>query len=377
MQTRPAPEPPVKFYKTIAISFLVITLVLLGVVIFTTTKKATITVMAKADDRSVNLVVSVLKQKDTNKAISGTVSSTIFSFSQTYFPASAKTVDGVAEGEIVIYNKTNVAQPLVKTTRFLTPTNILFRLKDTVLVPANGQITASVYADLAGKSGEITPSQFTIPGLHPDKQKWIYAENLKPMIGGVRQVKILTDEDIATAQTDFKQKITAEFLKQLNTASEWFNQKTAMILKQAITNSNKAGDEVTEFQLTSVNTLAYVLYNDGELSDLVGKEINSKIDLTTEKITAATAQPEVSLLSADPTQGTAQLSVTQNVTATLDANSERLIPQNFTGKNKDEIERYLLGLPHAAGADIQISPAWSATAPNVSERIKVIVKSIQ
>ncbi len=377
METRPAPEPPVKFYKTIALSFLVITLFLLSVVIFTTTKKANITIIAKEDTKNVNLIVNVTTQTD-DKSITGMVSSTIFTFSQAYYPTNAKPIDGIAEGQVTIYNKSNTEQPLVKTTRLLTSNNILFRLKDNVTAPANGQITANVYADEAGSAGDIGPAEFTIPGLKPERQKVVYAESTTAMAGGSRSIKVLTENDLEDAKKDFKNKIQEAFLKNLSSPDNGqYNQKIATIVQEELSVSNKPGDEVTEFTITGKNTFAYVFYNQEELNDLINKEISSKIDLSLEKILSTTQEPQVSLLSRGVAIDSAQLSVNQDILVTLDANSTKLSAQNFLSKKKDEIERYLLSLPHTSGVDIKISPQWSRTTPSVADKIKIVVKNIQ
>ena len=116
-------EPSVNFYRTIALSFLILTVVLLAVVVFVTSKKATITILAKEDTRSVNLTVAVnslSSGKDFPGSINGSVLSEVVNFSQKYFPTGFKTIEGLAGGEVVIYNKTSEPQILVKTTRLLT-----------------------------------------------------------------------------------------------------------------------------------------------------------------------------------------------------------------------------------------------------------------
>src|SRR3989344_541404 len=119
--TKLAPEPPVGFYRTIAVTFLVVTLVLLGVIIFFTSKKATIVVVAKTDNKNVNLDINLVKQKTDGSAIVGIVTTTEFKWTQKYFPTGNKTTDGLAVGSVILYNDTGFAQPLVKTTRLLTP----------------------------------------------------------------------------------------------------------------------------------------------------------------------------------------------------------------------------------------------------------------
>ena len=165
IQTKQHLEPSVKFYRTVAISFLLITVLLLGMVIFITTKKATIVVVAKDDIKSVNLSVNIARDGKPGESVSGVVTSTIFAWSEKYSPTGNKSTDTIAAGMLILYNKTNAAQTLVKTTRLITASGILFRLSDRVTVPAMGQIEAKVYADQAGAGSEIGPSQFTIPGL--------------------------------------------------------------------------------------------------------------------------------------------------------------------------------------------------------------------
>ncbi|MCX6779560.1 MAG: hypothetical protein NT034_00035, partial [Candidatus Magasanikbacteria bacterium] len=198
----PYAQPSVGFYRTIALSFLVLTVVLLGVVVLITSKKATITIMAKEDTRSVNMNVKLSAISDGKDSIAGTVSSTVVNFSQKYFPTGSKTIEGTAGGEVTLFNKTAEPQTLVKTTRLLTPGGVLFRLSDKVTVPANGEIKAQVYADKSGKDNNVGPSTFTIPGLDTAKQKLIYAQSTVAMDNAVRQVGILTDADVQAAQKD-------------------------------------------------------------------------------------------------------------------------------------------------------------------------------
>lgn len=161
-----APEPPVMFYKIVALSFVVITVVLLGVVIFMTSKKATIIVVSKEDSVPTNFEARVVSGKSApGETVSGVVTSTIFEWAKQYSPQGTKLVTGTAQGEVTVYNKSNTAITLIPKTRFITSEGVLFRLTSYTNVPAHGQVTTAVYADKPGREGEIPPSQFTLPGL--------------------------------------------------------------------------------------------------------------------------------------------------------------------------------------------------------------------
>ena len=375
IQTKQHLEPSVKFYRTVAISFLLITVLLLGMVIFITTKKATIVVVAKDDIKSVNLSVNIAREGKSGESVSGVVTSTIFAWSEKYSPTGNKSTDTIAAGTVILYNKTNAAQTLVKTTRLITASGILFRLSDRVTVPAMGQIEANVYADQAGAGSEIGPSQFTIPGLALDKQKVIYAESKQAMIGGVRTVGVLSDVDIAAAKENFKEKVKQAFLK---TRSDNDDQKTiSMITGSNVTIDKKVGSEVVEFTLSGTSTVIVVQYSAKELANLVNKEMSSKVDTGLEKIISTTGVPQVSLVAYSLAEGTAQITVSQSLVVTIDANADKLAANNFLGKKKDEIERYVLGLDHVSGVEVQFSPVWMRSAPSVPDKIKVVVKNVK
>ncbi len=364
------------FYRTIAVSFLVVTLILLGVIIFFTSKKATIVVVAKTDNKNINLDISVVAQKIDKSSIVGLVTTTEFKWTQKYFPTGNKTTDGIAVGSVVIFNETGVAQPLVKTTRLLTPAGVLFRMADKVVVPARGQVSVSVYADQPGDAGNIGPSKFTIPGLNEEKQKVIYASSSVTMEGGIKKIGILTENDIKTAEADYAEKVKQAIDSSLKQIVP-YNQKVVFVPAHNVSADRKAGDEVSEFSLSGTNTVVVVYYNNDDLKSVLGKEISGRIDASTEKVLSVNKEPQVSLGSYDLTKQQARLSVYQDVLVTLDANADKLAVGNFFGKSKDEIERYVFGLGHVVGVDVKFSPSWMRSAPSVSDRVQVIIKNVQ
>lgn len=373
METAPAPEPPVRFYKTIALCFLFLTVIVLGVVVFITSKKATIVIVSKEDTQTVPLTVSVASSASGTAAIPGMVSSTSFAWSNTYYPTGTKVVEGSATGKVTIYNKSSSAQTLIKTTRLLTNSGVLFRLSDTVNVPASGQVDVAVYADKAGEGSDIAAAQFTIPGLSEDKQKVIYAVSTAPMVGGAKKVGVLSDDDITGALADYKAKVQDAYLA---TVKDTSMSHVVMVLNQNVAANHKAGDEVADFTISGTNTILLVNYNPADLARLVSDSLSNKFDSSSEKLLSLTKDPKVTISSYDVAKGMAELAVTQDVVVTLDSNGEKLLSKNFLGKKKEDIQRYVLGLDHVSGVDVQFSPGWMLSAPTVPDRIKVVVKNM-
>ena len=134
----------VRFYKIVALSFLFLTIALLAVIVFMSSKRATITVITKPDPVEVN---STLEINNKDEGGNGQIVTTEVSLQKTFKPESTKEEVSVAIGFVTLHNEKDFAQPLVATTRLLSPDGILFRLKSRVTVPAQGAIDAEVYAD--------------------------------------------------------------------------------------------------------------------------------------------------------------------------------------------------------------------------------------
>ena len=377
LQTHTVPEPPVRVYRIIALTFLVVTIALLAIVVFTMLKKTEVTIIAKEDSKTINVIINAEAQKKGDKSLIATVTSTKFYWSEKYFPTATRQVDGTAKGEVILYNTTNETQPLVKTTRVITAEGVLFRLSDRAVVPANGQVTAQVYADQPGASSDIGPSKFTIPGLNPEKQKVIYAESVKPMTGGSGKVGLISESDFKAAEADFAEKTKAEFLKTLSSGSTGFDQTIVSIGQNGGTSTFGIGAEASEFTMSGTSTLTLIMYNKNELNEILKKEVAAGIDSASEKILSIGDAPKVSVAAVDAVNNTAQLQVSTEATVTLDANAPLLNKEYFLNKQKGEIERYIVSLPHVTGMDIKFTPSWISRTPSVADKLKIIVKSVK
>ncbi len=368
-----APEPPVKFYKAIALAFLFLTIVLLGVVIFITSKRATITILTKQDNESINLSVSIGGAGQ--RAISGLVTSSKFTFSKEFAPTGDKQVEDQAKGKATIYNKTGATQTLVKTTRLLSADGVLFRMATAATIPARGETIVDVYADQKGVFGNIGPTSFTIPGLSLEKQKVIYAESKEAMSGGVHTVGVISSEDLSNAKIEFESAAVEEFLKSfpLNEGME----RVVLLGSEELKFDRAAGDEVESFNISGVSTMLVAEYRTSDLMNLINQEIRARIVDGTERYLSLSNTPKVTLTNVDLRNGLATIEVREEVAVTLDANSDKLSPDHFFGKSRDEISRYIMGLDHVANVDVKFFPGWVLTAPNAADHISVVVKSVK
>ena len=64
---------PVRFYKIVALSFLFLTIILLGVIVFMSTKRATITITTKPEQVEADLTMEITKDNPAGGVLEQTV----------------------------------------------------------------------------------------------------------------------------------------------------------------------------------------------------------------------------------------------------------------------------------------------------------------
>ncbi len=134
-----------------------------------------------------------------------------------------------ATGKILIYN-THQTKPirLVTNTRFESPEGLIFKVKDSVMVPGYsvgpsgdivpGVVTAEVYASEAGSEYNLPPTKFTIPGFkdYPEYET-VYAESVENMAGGFSGEKFIIEEnELSVVQESLREELRNSLKQRLD-----------------------------------------------------------------------------------------------------------------------------------------------------------------
>jgi len=282
----------------------------------------------------------------------------------------------VATGMVTLHNEANYNQPLVVTTRLLTPEGILFRMSEGKVVPAQSTMEVKVYADEAGRASEIGPSQFTIPGLREAKQDIIYATSDSPMVGGIRMIGVLGEQDWANAEKELVAALEELGKEELEVDYPDLD-GVYKLVEYEITSNSEIGDELEEFELTGTATVVAVFYNPAEVKNLVKTELDKRLISNDELLASNGETPTVSLLDYDLEEETASLNIHCSGLVSLNPESKQLQKMIFYGKTRDEVRRYLLSLDHVHGVEIDFNPAWMQTVPHVPEHVTIVVKNVE
>jgi hypothetical protein len=374
-----APEdgfsPSPKFYKVIATTFLIATILLVIFVVFLTGGKATISLKLKPQTVKANTNLMVV-EKPASGQVGGLVLGTVIVGEKTFSPSGGTEIPGSAVGEVILYNKTNSAQTLIATTRLLSPNGVLFRLTKSTNVPANGQIKAAVYADKPGKEGEIGPTKFTIPGLSEIKQKDIYAESKTKMSGGVKHISALTDADLKSAEealvADLYSTGQGKLVNMAKATSSVYASSLFTYVKNSVKTDAKVGAVSDSFKMIGEIQVVGVFYNPADLRDLLLKQVEENLSAG-EQLSNSAIAPTIQINKYDLTAGTADLRVAQEFLVKAAYSDDLLDKSKLLGQSKNVAIEYLKSFSWVDSAEISTKPAWSKTLPREASKIEIKV----
>ncbi|MBD3311056.1 MAG: hypothetical protein GF349_00985 [Candidatus Magasanikbacteria bacterium] len=365
---------PIRFYKIVALTFLLLTIGLFAVIIFMSSKEAEIIVTTKSSAIEINRQLEIGESSAPN-SIDGIVTSTEITITEKFSPSGEKEELGKAGGVVTIHNESSSNQILVATTRLLTPEGVLFRLDDRVSIPAGSTVEAVAHADQEGEIGEVGPvERFSIPGLSESSQKFIYATSNEAMTGGVKQVGVLSAEDIRKAEKILSDKVESRAEEEF---AKLFPNKNFIVsisnIKQ-VQSDVEVGEKVSEFNVTLVAEVAGVFYEAEDLETWAVSMLMKRAIDQSEIIEASEDPPTVILESLDNKK--AVVNVVYTGLASLNPEGKQLQKSIFFGKTKDEARRYLLSLDHVHSAEVKFKPAWMRTIPHVSDKVTIVIKKV-
>ncbi len=377
-QKKKAPSPPSRLYRRIAFTFLAAVFVLLGVVLYYSLAYATIVIKPRREAQTVNLVIDV-REESVEGGVRGTVREKVVQGSRTFPLAGAGGIvtPAPATGSVVIKNTTSRNQPLVRTTRLLSRDGVLFRISETVVVPAGGEVQAAVYADEPGRGGEIGPTRFTIPGLWEGLQDKIYGESTEPMCCGTKTVRVVTALDLASAKTTFAEALVTEAGSALRSeAGDFSGHGGEVLLSELIEEKSDTavGEERTEFTLTLKLLVTGVFYDqpnvyakaEEALKNLAGEE-RELVALDPSRITVTVERRSVEDRSARLALEAAGLLVLRPESSIF--RTERLI-----GLDRAAVESYFKAFSSIESVRVEFRPPWLGKIPRLKDHIEIRIE---
>ncbi|MFA5413147.1 MAG: hypothetical protein WC348_01205 [Patescibacteria group bacterium] len=383
-------EAPVSFYRRIAFVFVALTSVLIILAAYFVLSRAEITVTIAKEQVSTDFIADLKEVAVQNPAepsvavpgaatISGKVKEAVVSGSGEYPTTGKKTETGDVGGTVTIFNTSSKDQPLVATTRLLSPEGILYRLKNKVNVPAGGKVeNVEVYADTPSEAAaKLGPTKFTIPGLWEGLQDKIYAQSFAPMHGGEHEVSFTTQADLDGAYNNLTQTLSNQLLddikKGMPAAGDIFGKVVIKEISEK-RSSLKVGATGDKFTVNLNMKVVGIAFYERDLESLARQELSAKIPADKELTSIDYNGMTFLVEKYDVTSGEANIMVHLSGEMALKADSPIFDKDKFIGLSKEKIIQYLSIYPEIERITIKFSPFWVKKVPQIKNNISIIVK---
>lgn len=376
--------------RKIYISIGIVALLLLFLAGSSTLSKTKVTIKPQKLPLDLNLSVTakegLLGINSQDNAIPGKVIVAEKEVSGTFDSTGEKELNEKAKGTITVYNKFSSApQTLVATTRFESPSGLVFRIPKTIAVPGAkiengkttpGSIETEVIADKPGAEYNIEPSDFTIPGLKGSpKYDGFYAKSFSKMSGGaVGKTKFVTEDDFNKA----KLTLESELKKEIETRLRQGFVGQEKILPESQTteifitpDSNKAGDHGETFKLALKAKISTLAFDEKDIKTLAQYYYNDKIQKQTPladtldiSYSNVVFRPEIKRLSFNA-------KIIGEAAYKID---DKKIAKEILGKKTAQVQDYFRGQDSIESARIVITPFWSSKITDNPSKIEVKIE---
>jgi hypothetical protein len=366
-------NPPLNIYKKIALSFIILTLVLIAIVFYFTLSYAYITVYPKQqtvqtdfkfyiaeDDAVINPSDGIFKGTIVNQTLEGI---------KTFATTGTKTLPSDIVGKVKIINNLSREQILIPKTRLLTADNILFRLTDRVTIPARNNVIADVYADDPSKPMVKAGTKFTIPGLNANLQGLIYATAENDFKADGQTISAVSAEELDKAAAEYAEELGQQIFKAED------QNKAKILTKEVIEKSfsNKAGDEVSNFTLKLKLKVVGVIFEEQQVKDFARKILEQTLP-EDQELSSVNDQLIYEIEKYDLDNKLAQIKSNINGISILSGNSPILDTDKLVKLNLSEIKAYLENFDTIEKVDINFFPYWLRKVPYFQDHIIIRVK---
>lgn len=386
------PQPPVapRLYRNIAVTFLGLTIVIIGAVLWMSSVKATVRIRVKRDTTKIDSTVEIAKSPDQGQLQGRVVEGTFDNIQEFKVQEqTSTTVDTVTTGRVRIVNNYSKAQPLVKTTRLVTSDGKLFRINATVSVPSGQAVEVDAYSDQPGAAYAIgSGTKFTIPGLWIDLQKWIYAESVTAFAGGSKTVKTVGASDISEAQKSLEASVVEQAKKTLIAEAGIPADKLAddcpedqpcwqgvyFITPVEKKTNVTAGQESDAFLAQVKVKVTGVFYPKRDMDLLVRTKLKERLPDGRDLVDFDPSRVIYRLETADTSAEKARIGFIAEASSRLTDQSPALSKDAIAGMSVDDAKAAISKIEGVEFVEVTLRPSWARKIPTQKNAIDVTIE---
>lgn len=375
----------VNLYRRLAWRFIIFTIFLLLVVFYFSFSKLTIAISPKGETLNDNLLLKVQPagvvgentETDFREEIVGTVKEIALAEEKTFSATGEEFIGEEISGKVKIINNSNKSQPLVATTRILSPDNKLFRIKDAVNVPAGGEVEVDIYTEKPSEELAIRATTFTIPGLWLGLQDKIYAKSSEDFVYRQKVKKYIKASDIEGATKEMNDLLLAK--ARLSQKSVTADNETLYNTLDATSFeiSAKAGETKDNFVIKAKGSLVLVEFSKEQVAKLAATKLALVVPDDKELADYSADNIYYTFENYDAKTGVATIKASFGGTMVLKSNTEIIDKKQLVNLNRQQLENYLKTFPEIKSYELKFSPAFINRAPRLPERIKIEINGLE
>lgn len=372
-----ASEVPLVMYRRIALTFVVVVAFALIAVLYLATMQAVIRVSAVETTLTSEYIVTAAESPTSDIQVPSVILEGTLGKTMAFEPSGEGAVeeDAIATGTVTIYNGLSFAQPLVRTTRLLSPEGVLFRLDEAVSIPAGGSVTAAVYADVAGATGNIEPTRFSVPGLSTARQELVYAESSEAFSGGVVTRSVVSEEEMEEAASQLEQGLFDDARTMLREeAGEDYTGELYALEVAEKTFSIEPNTQADGYEISMTVNVSAVFYDEAKMQQIVVAKLYESLGQGQEFVSIDTENLEVSIEALDQEGNRGSLKTVLVGRSITSRANDALDVSRFVGMSGEEVEQVLVQEGVATEVKVDFFPFWVRSVPQLKDHIYIEIE---
>ncbi|MFH1769598.1 MAG: hypothetical protein ABH833_02935 [Parcubacteria group bacterium] len=376
-----------KIFSKTPLIILLIAIVLLVAILYFTFHKATVIMSPRQQDLNFTLNLSASNgineiDYDFNK-IPGQQFIIDKTVEGTFSVSGDQEVAQKARGTITVFNETTSEQRLVATTRFESSDGLIFRIPETVTVPAGtlvggeieaGTVTVTIFADKPGDNYNIEPGRFTIPGFEGTPRfDQFYATSQEAMSGGIIGLAdTVTSEDYNGAEEELTQKLRDEITQEIQSTSAGLKTLDSMGITISKPETDvEIGEAIDALDMKISGTGKVIAFQEADVIKLIEQYVSDTGDLAVLADTLALTytDPQISI------EGDV-LSFSVQVLGKAITNMDiEVIKNDILGMDEEEINGYFGSMEGVTSVRVVLSPKWLVhSIPDNPEDVEIRIE---
>ncbi|MBT4516354.1 MAG: hypothetical protein HOC78_00460 [Candidatus Komeilibacteria bacterium] len=360
-------------YSKLVGFFLFLTVIAIFVVTHFALAKVHIKIYTDLEEKEASVLIEIQSENNENlsaDALIGKIINTDIEITATVASNKETINSDKAGGYVTIYNNYSKDQPLIKTTRLLTPDDKLFRLSEGVTVPAGSQVKVWAEADGEGEGFVTEVTTFIIPGLWEGLQDKIYAKSFDGMSLQSIPGFTVSQENLDAAREQIRKEAITQSLAIINglVADKLAINQNRLKLYFEDISSNQVGDISEETSVTQKITAHGLIFDQenfiNKAKEKLSKELEGGqvlVNFDEEKIT-------YNVLEINLEKDEAILEVKTSVTVSSSENIWDIDKGKLIGLNEQDLRVYFKQF-NPEKIDIEFSPFWVKTTPLLKDHI--------